>query len=167
VVAAIPHIVILDDVLDAHIAFLGRLDLLEQLSEVAVCLAAAGVDLVVVVAVPGDEIYNNLKGNEIFPVCAGDGAAVVEHQLGAVVVMAGLLQQVLDRVVLERFDGLGCRRHDLSNGRVWAPGVARPTAAIAVDAICVAVHGAGGGVSRGGNEQLHSIPHSTHWAGGA
>jgi hypothetical protein len=118
VVAAISQVVVLDNVLDAHKSFLGGFDLFEQFSEVAVCLAAAALDLIVVVAVTGYKVDDDLKGDKIFPVCAGDGAAVVQHHLGVVEMVPGLLQNVLNRVVLERLDRLGRRRHNLSHGRV-------------------------------------------------
>jgi hypothetical protein len=171
VVAAIPQVVPFDDFLDAHELFLGRLDLSEQFLEVAVCLAATALDLIVVVAVPRYKVNDDLKGDEIFPIRARDGAAVVEHHLSAVEVPPALLQKVLNRVLLERLDGLGRRRHNLSHGReraTRAPGLSIPVVAlpaigaIAVGTICIAVHGAGGGGSG-----VHSIPHSTRCAGGA
>jgi hypothetical protein len=120
VMAAIPQVVVLDDFLDAHKAFLGRLDFFNQLPKIAVCLAPAAGNLVVVVAVSWDELDDDLVGDEIFPVSAGYGAAVAEHQLGAVEVTAALFQKVLDGVMLECLDRLGGRRHDLCHGRVRA-----------------------------------------------
>lgn len=95
-VAAVAQIVVLDDLLDAHKPLVARLDLLEQFSEVAMCLTATALNLVVIVAVSRDEVDNDLVGHEVLPVCAGNGAAVVEHHLGAAKVAPTLLEQMLD-----------------------------------------------------------------------
>lgn len=78
-VAAIPQVVVLDNLFDAHKALFVCFDLLQQFSKVAMRLVATAFDLVVVVAVSWYKIDDYLVGNEIFPVCASDGAAVVQH----------------------------------------------------------------------------------------
>lgn len=95
-VAAIPQVVVFDNLLDAHKTLFARLDLLDQLPKVAVRLAATALDLVNVVAVSWYELDDDLVGDKVFPVCAGFGAPVVEHELGAVEVLAALGQQVFD-----------------------------------------------------------------------
>jgi hypothetical protein len=94
--ATVPQVVILNDVLDAHKSLLIRLDVFHQLSEIAVGLAATALDLIIVVAVPGYEVDEDLVCDEIFPVCASYRAAIVQHQLGAVEVLSPLFEEVLD-----------------------------------------------------------------------
>jgi hypothetical protein len=93
---AVPQIVILNDLFYTHEAFFARLDLLQQFSEVAMCLAATAFDLIVVVAVPRYQVDDYLVGDKVFPVCAGYRAAVVQHHLGAIEVYSPLLEQMFD-----------------------------------------------------------------------
>lgn len=68
---AVPHIVVLDDVLDAHELRLAGRNLLHQLAEIAVYLAAAALDLFIEIAVPWYGLDNEGIGDEIVPVRAG------------------------------------------------------------------------------------------------
>lgn len=80
-VGAISEIVVLDDILDVHELFFGRGYLFQKCVVVAVCLAAATGDPVVVVAMLRDQDSNYLVSNQVFPVCAG-GRSIAEHNLG-------------------------------------------------------------------------------------
>jgi hypothetical protein len=71
VVCAVPLVIILNDVLDAHETLFARLDFLHEVVEVAVELVAATVDLVVVVTVRGYEFGDDLVCDNVFPVGAG------------------------------------------------------------------------------------------------
>lgn len=73
---AIPHVVVLDDVLDAHELRLAGFDLLDQVSEVAVGLAATALDLIVELAVAWDCVDDQGESDEIFPVGGYWGASV-------------------------------------------------------------------------------------------
>ena len=95
-VAAIPQIVVFDDLLDAHKTLFARLYLLDQLPKVAVRLAATALDLVNVVAVSWYELDDDLVGNKVLPVCASFGTPIVKHELGVFEVLPALGQQVLD-----------------------------------------------------------------------
>lgn len=88
-------VVILDNVLDAHKSLLARLDVPHEVVEVAVSLAPAVADLVIVVAVRGNQVDDNLVGDHVLPVCSGRDA-VVEHCLGRVEVCPRPFQQVTD-----------------------------------------------------------------------
>jgi hypothetical protein len=102
---AVAHVVVFDNVLDANEALLARHDVSGQVLEVAMCLVATGDELVVIVAVLGDEVDDDLVGNHVLPVCAGEGRAAVEHHPGAGKVGAGLFDQVLDLGMLSSCSG--------------------------------------------------------------
>lgn len=70
--SAISFVVVLDDIFDTVKALLARPDVLEELVEVAIGLAPAVADLIMVVTMAWDEIYNNLVGHQVFPVCSSD-----------------------------------------------------------------------------------------------
>lgn len=95
-VGAIPEVVVLDDVLDAYELLFRRRYLFQEGVVITVYLIAAAGDLVVVVAVLRDQGGDNLVGDQVFPVCAGDWRAIAEHDLGRAEVLAGLVEQVLD-----------------------------------------------------------------------
>lgn len=94
--AAIPLVVILDDVLDAHKALLARLDVFEEVLEVAMCLAAAVLKLLVVVGVPRHEVDYDLICDQVLPVGTGHRRAVAQHGLGRPEVRLALVQKVFD-----------------------------------------------------------------------
>lgn len=79
---AIPEIVVLNDILDSYELLFLRRNLLQQCIVVAVDLVAAAGDLVMVVAMLGDEDGYDLVGDKVFPICASDGATVAEHYSG-------------------------------------------------------------------------------------
>lgn len=81
---AIPLVVVLNDVFDAHKSLLARPDVPRQLLEVAVCLAPAVFELLIVIRVPGDQIANNLVCYKIFPVCPRRRRPVANHGFGRV-----------------------------------------------------------------------------------
>jgi hypothetical protein len=107
VTCAVAQIVVFYDVFDANKLLLARSDFPGQFVEVSVCLAAADGELVMVVAVTGDEIDDDLVGDHVLPVCAGQGGAVFEHHLGAGEVGAGLLDEVLDLGMLSSYSRRG------------------------------------------------------------
>ena len=94
--AAITLVVVLDDVFDANEALFARLYLFQNLPKLAVGLAAAVLDLLVVVLVAWDQVDDNLIRDEVFPVCAGDRRAGAEQEFGGAEVVLALYQQVLD-----------------------------------------------------------------------
>ena len=93
---AIPLVVILNDVLDAHESLLVGLDFLQQCVEVPVYLAATALDLLIIVAVPWYQIDDDLGGDEILPECASYRGTSGEHHLCSVEVLPSLLEQVFD-----------------------------------------------------------------------
>ena len=97
---AIPLVVILNDLLDAHKSLLVGLDLLQQCIEFPVYLAATALDLLVVIAVPWYEVDDDLGGDKILPECAGYRGTGGEHHLCSVEVLASLLKQVFDLLEL-------------------------------------------------------------------
>jgi hypothetical protein len=68
---AIPLVIVLNDVLDAHKTLFARLDFLHELIEVAVKLAPTSVNLVVVVTVRGYHFGDDLVCDDVFPVSTG------------------------------------------------------------------------------------------------
>lgn len=174
-VATITLVIVLDNVLDAMEALFARLDVPDEIVEVAVRLVATVADLVVVVAMARDEVDDDLVCHQILPVCGSDGgAAVAERDLGRGEVSPAFVQQVTDAVMLECFYAFAGRRHYLSDGRVWATGRARISTTIAltaalcaractsasasvsaVGAVGMAVHGAGRSGHRRGNAQQY------------
>lgn len=154
----VPLVVVLDNVLDADEAFLTRLDIFDYELEIAVCLIATVFYLLVVIGMSRDQVHQDLIGNEVLPVCAGDRSAVAEHDLGGVEVVPALLEQMLHRMVSERLDRLRSRRYNLRNRRIRARRsqwfAASITAMIAAfpamcsragSPVCIAVHDVGGG----------------------
>ena len=93
---AIPEVVILNNILDAHKLLLLRRYLLQKCVVVAVDLIAAAGNFVMVVAVLRYEDSNDLVSDEVLPICASHGAAVAEHNPGRGEVRPRMVQQHLD-----------------------------------------------------------------------
>ena len=67
---AVSLVIVLNNVLDAHKSLFARLDLLHEVVEIAVDLAATTVDLVVVVTVCRYQFGDDLVCDDVFPVSA-------------------------------------------------------------------------------------------------
>ena len=94
--SAVSQIIVLDDILYAHKLFFCRRYIFKEGVVVAVCLAAATSNLVVVVAMLGDQDSHNLVGNQVFPVCASNWRAITKHNFGCAKVLPCLFKQMLD-----------------------------------------------------------------------
>lgn len=70
-VGAVPLVIIFNNVLDAHESLFARLDFLHEIVEVAVDLAPATIDLVVVITVRWYQLGDDLICDDVFPVSAG------------------------------------------------------------------------------------------------
>ena len=90
-VGAIPLVVILNDVLYAHESLFVRLQVLDEVAELAVCSTPAAIDLVVIVTMCGYNVGNKLVCDHVFPVCAG-GYAAIEHSLRGAEVASGFFK---------------------------------------------------------------------------
>lgn len=102
-VATIAFVVILYDIFDALESLSTRPNISEEFVEVSVGLAATIAYLVVVFAMARYEVYNNLEGHEVFPVCSGDGSSpLAKHQLSRSEVALALLQQMFDLCIISR-----------------------------------------------------------------
>lgn len=86
-VAAIALVVVLDNVLYTHEPLLARFDVSHEFVEVAVSLATAAIDLVIVLTVRGYQVDDNLICDHVLPICTSRDT-VVEHGLGGVEVCA-------------------------------------------------------------------------------
>jgi hypothetical protein len=79
--SAVSQVVILNNVLDAHELLFCRRYLFQEGIVVPMCLVAATGNLVVIVSMLRNQYSDDLVGDQVFPICAGDGRAVGQHDL--------------------------------------------------------------------------------------